>query len=178
VAFKHAVHREEVTASPCTHLQLPAVRPSKKRVADPTRAVALLEALPDSERAIWATLFYGGLRVGEARALRVSSVDFDAEELVVERGWDDVEGELDDPKTEAGHRTIPLAGPLRAELRRHIMATGRRGGDLLFGRTPTEAFDRGTLRRRARKAWKAAELEPLTPHECRQRVRATSSRRG
>jgi integrase len=114
-------------------------------------------------------------------------VDFDADELRIERAWDDVEGELDDPKTEAGNRTIPLAGRLRSELRRHIVATGRRGDDLLLGRSATEAFDRATLRRRARKAWAWKEvsnpeaagparvwvktrrdaLDALTPHECR-----------
>jgi integrase len=167
VVFRHALRREEVAADPCTNLDLPSVRSKPKRVADPARAEALLDALPEAERALWTTLFYAGLRVGEARALRWSDVDFDADELRVERGWDDIEGEMDDPKTEAGRRTIPLSGRLRAELRRHKLASGRGGDDLIFGRTATEAFDRATMRRRARKAWKAADLEPLTPHECR-----------
>jgi integrase len=37
----------------------------------------------------------------------------------------------------------------------------------VFGRTRTAAFVRSTLRSRALKAWAAAELEPLTPHEAR-----------
>ena len=167
VTFRHALRRDEVSVDPCTNLDLPAVRPKARRVADPVRAGALLDALPEFERALWAMLFYAGLRVGEARALRWSDVNFEDDELHIRRGWDDVEGELDDPKTEAGRRVIPLTGRLRAELRRHKLATGRGDHELVFGRTPSEAFDRATMRRRARRAWKTAQLEPLTPHECR-----------
>jgi integrase len=56
---------------------------------------------------------------------------------------------------------------VRAELARHKLASGRDGGDLVFGRTPTTAFVRSTLRSRALKAWEAGGLEPLTPHEAR-----------
>ncbi len=41
------------------------------------------------------------------------------------------------------------------------------GPDLVFGRTATEVFYASTIRARANKAWKAAGLEPITPHEAR-----------
>lgn len=52
------------------------------------------------------------------------------------------------------------------------MAVGARareriGRRLVFGRTATEVFYPSTVRARANKAWKAAGLEPLTPHEAR-----------
>jgi integrase len=115
---------------------------------------------------VWALAFYGGLRVGELRALRWSHVDFAAGIVRVEAAWDDVEGEQE-TKTEAGVRTVPLEAELRRELRAHKLATGRGGDDLVFGRTRTDAFVRSTMRARAVKAWKAAKLEPLTPHEGR-----------
>src|SRR5665213_3692262 len=45
--------------------------------------------------------------------------------------------------------------------------TGRSDTDLIFGRTATEAFFASTIRARANKAWQAAGLEPITPHEAR-----------
>jgi integrase len=136
------------------------------RFANPERAAVLLDALPDSERAAWATAFYAGLRVGELRALRWDAVDFEAGVIRVVAGWDDAEGEQD-TKTAAGARVVPLVGRVRAELARHKLATGRDGGDLVFGRTASDAFVRSTMRSRALSAWSAAGLEPLTPHEAR-----------
>jgi len=50
-----------------------------------------------------------------------------------------------------------------------LWATGRRGRPdaLVFGRTEADPFLRSTPRRRARRAWSAAGLEPITMHECR-----------
>jgi integrase len=126
----------------------------------------LLDALPVTERAVWALAFYGGLRVGELRALRWSHVDFAAGIVSVQAAWDDVEGEQE-TKTEAGVRTVPLEAELHRELRAHKPATGRGGDHLVFGRTRSDAFVRSTMRARALKAWKTAKLEPLTPHEGR-----------
>lgn len=166
VVFRRAMQDEEVLHNPTEALRLPANRPKPRRVANPERVGALLDALPLSERAAWSCAFYAGLRVGELRALRWSHVELDAGVIRVQAGWDDQEGEQE-TKTTAGERTIPLAGRLRSELVRHKLATGRDGGDLCFGRTPTDAFVRSTLRSRALKSWNAAGLEPLTPHEGR-----------
>jgi hypothetical protein len=56
---------------------------------------------------------------------------------------------------------------VRRELQAHQQRTGRATTDLLFGRTTTEAFYASTIRARANKAWEAAGLEPITPHEAR-----------
>ena len=37
----------------------------------------------------------------------------------------------------------------------------------MFGHTATAAFTRSTVRAHANRAWEAAKLEPLTPHEAR-----------
>jgi integrase len=97
-------------------------------------------------------LFYAGLRIGEARALRWTAVDFDGGVIRVARGWDDQEGEQD-PKTDAGVRDVPLIGRVRAELASHKLATGRDGDDLVFGRTAAAAFVRSTVRTHTLLAW-------------------------
>ena len=145
-------------------LRLPALATKPRRIVDVDRAAELLDALPDTERALWATAFYAGLRIGELRALRWTHVDFDRGVIRVTAGWDHVHGEQD-TKTQAGTRTVPLVGRLRAELARHKLATGRSGDDLCFGQTATAAMVRSAIRARANRAWKAAGLDALTPHE-------------
>ena len=187
VVFRRAVQDEEVVTNPTVALRLPALATSPKRIADPGRATALLDALPDDQRALWATAFYGGLRMGELRALRWRNVDFSSGLIRVEAGWDDVEGEQD-PKTAAGRRTVPLVGRLRSELARHKLATGRTDDQLCFGETATTASVRSTVRSRALRAWgwrfvanpepgarpklvwikaRPDALDPLQPHEAR-----------
>jgi integrase len=166
VLYRRAVQDEEVTVNPTTQLRLPALPGGTRQIADPEQAARLLDALPDEQRALWATAFYAGLRMGELRALRWRHVDFDAGRIRVEAGWDDYEGEQD-TKTAAGVRTVPLIGRLRSELARHRLASGRGPDDLCFGETPSRAPVRSTVRARALRAWKAAGLEALTPHEAR-----------
>lgn len=166
VICRRAVHRDELTLDPTDGLELPAVRGRRDRIATPEHAHALIEALPRSERALWATAFYAGLRRGELRALRCSALDLGRKVLRVELAWDDHDGEIE-VKSEAGRRVVPVAGPLRAELESHLRMTGRSGDDLVFGRTATAPFVPTTIRSRARSAWKAAGLDPLTPHEAR-----------
>lgn len=166
VVFRRAVRDEIVAVDPTDNLELPAVRGRRERVESPERAGALLESLPESERAAWSVAFYCGLRVGELRALRWADVDLSAGTIHVRRGWDDQEGEIA-LKSDAGRRRVPLVGMVRRELVRHKLATGRDGDDLVFGRTATAAFVRSTLRARALRSWTAAGLDPLTPHEAR-----------
>ncbi len=166
VIFRRAVHAGQCSIDPTDGLMLPAVRGRRDRIVGPEVAQALIDALPESERALWAVAFYGGLRRGELRALRWADVDFDAGVIRVARGWDNQAGEQD-VKSDAGRRVVPLAGTVRRLLAAHKLATGRTAGDLVFGRTATEPFALSTTRRRALTAWEAAGLEAITPHEAR-----------
>jgi integrase len=166
VVYRRALQDDEVTRNPAEKLRLPALAPKARRIADPARVGALLDALPPGERAAWSTAFYAGLRVGELRALRWHHVDFDAGLIRVAAGWDDQAGEQA-TKTIAGTRTVPLVGRLRADLARHKLAAGQGADALCFGRTPNSAFIRSTLRSRALAAWARAGLDALTPHEAR-----------
>ncbi len=163
VLYRRALRDELVSADPTTHLELPAVRRKPIDISTVEDPAALIAALPNEYRALWATALYAGLRRGELRALRWRDVDLDNGVLSVSRGWDDVEGEQA-TKTKAGERRVPIVAPLRAELILHGLATERSGEALVFGRTPTEPFSTSVVDRDAKAAWKAAGLRPTTLH--------------
>ncbi|HEX3803604.1 MAG TPA: site-specific integrase [Solirubrobacteraceae bacterium] len=169
-----ALRRDVITIDPTDGIDWPSASKNRDRVASPTEAAALIAAVPESDRALWATAMYAGLRAGELRALRAGCVDLDAGVIHVVAGWDDQEGEIE-VKSRAGVRTVPIIAELRPILIAHLMATGRRGRPdaLVFGRTDTDPFLRSTPRNRARKAWTDAKLDPITLHECRHTYAST-----
>jgi integrase len=158
--YKRAMERDEVAIDPTNGLRLPAVRGGRDRIASPDECERLLAALPDRDRAIWATMMYAGLRRGEAQALRMSDVNGTID---VERTWDPVKGPVG-PKSRQGKRRVPVAHKLRKYLDAH--ETNWDDG-LIFGRAPDVPFQPASLVLRAQNAWKAAGLDPITPHECR-----------
>lgn len=169
--YRRAMQRDDVATDPTDGLAVPSGGGTRDRIADPAEAAELIAALPEAEQALWATALYTGLRRGELRALRRSDVDLAAGTIRVERTLDDGEtdrpGECVETKTAAGRRTVPLVPDLRLLLRSHQLATGRRDGELVFGRTGSDAFVPSTVRRRALDAWEAAGLRPIALHECR-----------
>lgn len=170
-------HDERVPVNPARGLRLPKGAGRRERAASGAEASALLDALAADKKAkgdvaLWATLFYGGLRLGEAQALRWRHVKgaLSDEPLQIEvvASWDNgPAGELA-PKSAAGRRTVPCPEILRPSLEGHRLATAERGDDdLVFGRTGAVPFERTTIRRRADRVWRKAGLEPIDPHECR-----------
>lgn len=98
-------------------------------------------------------------------ALRWAEIDLDGLEIRVERSWDVREGPVE-PKSIAGTRVVPVAATLAAVLRDHRAATAWREG-LVFGRSPGQPFNPGTVQQRARAAWSEANVGALTLHEAR-----------
>jgi integrase len=166
VIFREAIEDGEITVDPMVKLVLPHGRGRRTRVADRAECQRLLDALPDDQRCLWATAFYGGLRRGELRSLRWSDIDLDAGVINVSRTMDDKQGEVA-AKSEAGERSVPLAGMLRKALVEHKLATGRGGDQLVFGRTSSDPFTSSTVGLRAYAAWAAAGLERISLHEAR-----------
>lgn len=163
--YRRALRDEAVMVNPCAGLDLPASRGRRDRICSAAEAAALLDALPEGDRALWATAFYGGLRLGELRALLWSAVDLAAGVIRVERSWDAKEGPVE-PKSRAGRREVPIVAALRALLLRHAMASGRREG-LVFGRTADRPFNPTSIYNRAETAWRKAELTGSGLHEAR-----------
>jgi integrase len=163
--FRRAVARGEVAVNPTSGLELPAMEGARDRIASPAEAVALLAALPERDRAIWATAMYAGLRRGELLALRWEDVDLAGGVIHVERSWDAKEGAVG-PKSRAGWRTVPIPAVLRDYLVEHKLRSGRHVG-LVFGTSYAQPFTPSNVRKRANAAWVRAGLEPIGLHECR-----------
>jgi integrase len=163
--FRRAVARGEVALNPTSGLELPAMEGTRDRIASPAEAAELLAALPERDRALWATAMYAGLRRGELLALRWEDVDLGAGVIHVERSWDAKEGAVG-PKSRAGRRTVPIPAVLRDYLVEHKLRSGRHVG-LVFGRSYAEPFTPSNVRRRSNAAWVRAGLEPIGLHECR-----------
>lgn len=164
---RRAVSRGQVAVNPTTGLELPAVRGRRDRIASPTEAAALLAALLEDDRALWATAFFAGLRRGELMALRWEDVDLAAGVVMVERAWDAKERVVVEPKSRAGRRRVPVAAVLRDHLVEQKLRTGRRDADLVFGRTSELPFDASAVSDRVRAAWRRAGLDRITLHEAR-----------
>jgi integrase len=163
--YRHEIGRDRLKVNPTRGVVLPSGGKRRERFATPAEARALIAAVCQEDKAVWATAFYAGLRRGELRALRSQAVDLEAGEIRVVAGWDAIEGEQ--PTKGRERRTVPIIGELRTILAAHALRTGRRGADLLFGATASRPFYTEGLQRRADEAWKAAKLERITPHECR-----------
>jgi integrase len=162
--YRRAVSRGDATINPTTGLELPAVRGRRDRIVSPVEAAALIAAVPEADRPVWATACYAGLRLGELQALRDEDVDLAEGVIRVERSWDPREGVIE-PKSHAGKRTVPIVAALRVHLAAHKLRRGKAGG-LFFGEGE-RPFNRDGLVARAGKAWKAAGLAPLGLHEAR-----------
>ncbi len=158
--FRRALDAGTVTVNPTAGLALPAPQGRRDRIATPAEATTLLAAVPDGDRALWATALLAGLRLGEIAALDWASIDFERGTIAVERSWCPKSHAMVQPKSKAGRREVPIIGPLRALLLAHRLRTGRRVG-LVFGRNGTRPFNASALRVRALAAWAAAEVPVL-----------------
>jgi len=152
VIYRRAIRDEEVTADPTERLELRRPDGRRERIADPTEAAALIAAIAEGERALWACAFYAGLRRGELRALRWGDVDLAARVIHVSRGWDAIEREQP-VKSAAGNRRVPILEPLAGELAAHKLRTEGSSDALVFGRTAAEPFNPETIRRNELVAW-------------------------
>ncbi|HUO72391.1 MAG TPA: site-specific integrase [Solirubrobacteraceae bacterium] len=162
--FRRSLARGEVALNPVAGVELPSVRGTRDRIASPAEAVALIEAVPEDDRAVWAMAFYAGLRLGELWALRDEDVDLEAGVIRVERSWDRKAGVIE-PKSRASRRVVPIVAALRSHLAARKLRR-RRSSALFFGEGTTP-FNRDGLVARAEKAWKKAGVEPIGLHEAR-----------
>ena len=158
--------RREVLVNPTAGLRLPAVRSGRDRIASPAEAEQLLAALKRSDRPLWATALYAGLRRGELMALRWQDVDFAQGIINVVRAWDPKDREMVAPKSKAGTRRVPIPAALRAFLAPEKLSSGGEPDALVFG-VRGEPFSASSVGERAQRAWESAGLEPISLHECR-----------
>ena len=168
VILRRAHARGLITHNPALGLSLPTgeVNP-RLRAADPALAAELVAAHQDArDRALWATAFYGGLRLGELRALRWRHIDLAGQRIRVEDAMDD-KGEITPPKTRAGVRTIPITPHARRPL---VTLRGDAIPDpdaFVFGESDGRPLVYTSARKRAAATYRASDLEAWTLHEAR-----------
>lgn len=164
--YRDALRLEEVDANPTTGLEIPRKKAGRDRIVTPAQAEALLSALVQPDRALWATALYAGLRRGELLALEWEDVDLKRRLIHVRRSWDPKEKRDVGPKTDEGERKVPMASRLHQLLAEHRLSTVRRDGVVFAGADGCPLAAR-SISDRADDAWKAAGLDRITLHEAR-----------
>ncbi len=165
--YRRALDRGDLAVNPTSNVNVPKVRRARDRIYVPSvdQARALLAPLELRDRALYGTAFLAGLRLGELQALKWQHVDLATGVIHVEAGWDRVDREEIEPKTEDGRRRVPVAGELRDLLLEHRMSST--GTGYVFGRTPSDPFAPSSVYKRAHKAWTGAGVDPIKPHDLR-----------
>jgi integrase len=154
VIFRRALEDGVVAVNPTEKLRLPAVRGRRDRIASPSEASTLITAVPERDRALWATALYAGLRRGELMALRWEDIDLATGVIRVERSWDLKAGPVE-TKSRAGKRSVPIPAVLRDHLIEDKLRSKWSEG-LVFGRAAARPFNDSAVRRRAQTAWRRA----------------------
>lgn len=134
-ALAQAVRWELLPRNPAEHIRLAAVRETERAaIWTPAQYRCFLAKQEGMWRVFWLTLGGTGMRLGEARALRWSDVDWETPAIAVRRTWarGDAGEYLDRPKSDAGRREIKIGVVLLETLRswRASQATARWGRDL------------------------------------------------
>lgn len=119
-----AVDADLINRSPCRGITLPAVERREVRFLNPAEVARLADVIDPRYRAPVLVGAYGGLRVGEMGALRLSRFDRRRRVLRVEETLAEISGVLSfqPPKTRASRRTVRLPRPVAEELGAHIDA--------------------------------------------------------
>lgn len=165
-----AVRDRRLTVNPARGIELPRVRTSAHRYLSHLEVKAVADHAGDHSTLVYV-LAYGGLRWGEAVALRVGDIDgarirIDRAVVPTKSGWS--EGT---PKT---HERRTLYVPAFVEKMLSTQAEGRGPGDLLFPaqrgeylRSPGRVRSAGARRLWWQAAIEAAGLEYLRIHDLR-----------
>jgi integrase len=152
--YRRARQLGEVHANPTSGISVPAVDRRQTRFATTEQIEAMCcQLATPKDRALWSTALYAGLRRGELAALHAADVDLATGVLRVERGWDQVVGEIA-PKSRQGRRKVPIPAALRDRLDEFLLDAPATGRILINLR---DSYDRG----------RAAIPDPPTLHECR-----------
>jgi integrase len=115
-------------------------------------------------------LALGGLRLGEATALRRSDVMADGHRVQGVRSVRYVDGRwlVGEPKTDAGRRTVHLPPPVAGALTEHLQRFVPDAPDaLVFGTSAGTFLHSANFGQIFRRAARAVDLPPVRPHELR-----------
>jgi integrase len=182
--YRYANDHGWTRANPTRSLGLPGGRSTTRgRYLSPKETAALVEALPERDRPLWATAIYAGLRRGELMGLRWDDVDLGGRTILVRRQYDQVAKAMTAPKSDAGEREVPIPAVLAELLLAHRLREPGGGRRLVFARgslagtcrrgCESRPFSATSLARRAKAAWRARGLDPMRMHEGRHAYAST-----
>jgi integrase len=170
-SLKAAVRSRMIASNPADGTNLPRMPHREMPFLTPEELHRLAASVPDLYRAFILTLGYGGLRAGEAIALRRRSVNVLRSEITVAESATEVNGKLVFGETKNRRRRIVTAPAfLRDILNDHLLAyVGPAPDDLVFTSPDGCPLRLSNFRVRVwRQALIAAELEPsLRIHDLR-----------
>ena len=119
--------------NPCSGVKLPRVRPYEALFLSPPDVECLAAAVPAQYRSLIHVLAYGGLRWGEASALRRKRIDLDGARLVVSESVTKVNGRLIWGETKAKRiRSVTIPPFLVDELRSQLETVHRLPDALVY----------------------------------------------
>ncbi len=166
-----AVADNVIAANPCRLRSAASPKPARaSRALTAHEVQALARAVSARYGALVLVLAFGGLRFGEATALRRCDVSPDGSTVTVARSVRYVGGRwlVGPPKTDAGIRTVVLpafvATALKAHLATHVSEDDEA---LVFGTVSGRFLARSNFGMTFRRAVAACDLPPVRVHELR-----------
>lgn len=163
----HACHTRRVPVNVARGVRLPKRAPARERILTVAQVHALADAIPSDSDVVLA-LAYLGLRWSELAALRCADVNTERSRVHVVQRATEVDGriDVDQPKSRAGHRYVPIPArivPL-LEARMH----SKRTDELVFSSPGGDYLRVRNWRRRAGFDAAASSLGlVVTPHDLR-----------
>ena len=166
-----AVADEIIATNPCRLRSAGVHKPARPTRSLTVREVhALAEKMPARYAVLVLTLAFGGLRFGEATALRRRDVSSDGTAVTIERSVRRVKGQwvVGPPKTEAGRRTVAMPASVGVRLVAHLDANVPESPDaLVFGTSKGNFLGASNFNATFRRAADACKLGPVRVHELR-----------
>jgi integrase len=176
-AIEAAIRRGAYNAkNPFAQIERPKHSAKEGRTLDVAEARRFLDAADGDRRfsGLWRILLFGGLRIGEAVALRWRDVDLENAAVAITHSASDVAGRVvvGPTKTKSSKRRVYL-GPMAVDALRQRLKDARAerhdsANDFVFCSTSGRAMSQNNLRRRHfAPILKRAGLVGITPHTLR-----------
>ena len=115
--FQRALTSRLITVNPADNLELPAAKDGTHRAITDYERRHILSLVETHHAGLWLKIMlYCGLRPNECRALDWQHIDFDKKLIHVMVAMKAGTKTIDDPKTDAGIRDVPIPDVLLADL--------------------------------------------------------------
>jgi integrase len=137
----------------------------EQRHFSPVELVRIIEASEFPRRALWATLGFTGLRIGEGLALTWADVDLRAGIVHVRRGC--VRGTIAALKTKRSRRDVPILPQLHQELSAFRVVHAPNPLQLLFATVTGKPVRADDVRRALARLLRRLGMEPAGTHAFR-----------